>query len=78
MQDKFSNHTATGTLLIITSASIVLVEIYVLVNSFSLFFAGFMCFMWGLADGSMNTFVNCILGFQFDSKTTPFSVCKTI
>ena len=26
----------------------------------------------------MNCYISCILGFQFDSKTTPFSVFKTV
>jgi hypothetical protein len=37
-----------------------------------------MCFAWGFQDGGMNCYISCVLGFQFDSKTTPFSVFKTV
>ena len=37
-----------------------------------------MCFAWGVQDGGMNCYISCVLGFQFDSKTTPFSVFKTV
>ena len=37
-----------------------------------------MCFAWGIQDGGMNCYISCVLGFQFDSKTTPFSVFKTV
>ena len=33
-----------------------------------------MCFSWGLQNSATNVHLVCILGFQFESKTTPFSV----
>ena len=43
---------------------------------FNLVFGFAMTFFWGISDGMLNTLINCVLGFQFDSKTTPFSVNK--
>ena len=37
-----------------------------------------MTVFWGFSDGGLNTFMNCILGFQFDSKSAPFSVKQVI
>ena len=37
-----------------------------------------MTFIWGIQDGACQCLVSCILGFQFDSKTTPFSVFKSV
>ena len=33
---------------------------------------------WGLQDSGLNNLINSVLGFQFDSKTTPFSVNKFV
>ena len=49
---------------------------YIIRYRYSLPFGFFMTFFWGIQDGGLNTLINCILGFQFDSKTTPFSVNK--
>jgi hypothetical protein len=35
-----------------------------------------MCFLWGTQDSGINCFINCILGFEFESKILPFSVFK--
>ena len=42
--------------------------------NFSLSMALPMTLIWGFSDGGLNTLVNCVLGFQFESKTVPFSV----
>lgn len=36
----------------------------------------FMTFFWGLQDAAINTIINVILGFEFESKIIPFSVFK--
>lgn len=33
-----------------------------------------MCFMWGYQDGTNNTFLFQILGFEFESNSDPFGV----
>jgi len=35
-----------------------------------------MTFMWGIQDSGLNCLINCILGFEFDSKIAPFCVYK--
>jgi len=35
-----------------------------------------MTFMWGIQDAGLNTLINCILGFEFESKIAPFGVFK--
>ena len=35
-----------------------------------------MTFFWGLQDAAINCFLSSFLGFQFASKTTPFSVYR--
>lgn len=46
--------------------------------SFQLWAAALVTFLWGIQDGSMNCFLNGVLGFEFESKTTPFSVFKAL
>jgi len=33
---------------------------------------------WGIMDSALNTIVNSVLGFEFDSNITPFSVFKFV
>jgi predicted MFS family arabinose efflux permease len=54
------------------------VQLFTYVGDFTLWFASVMTFLWGLQDGGLNCFINCILGFQFDEKTAPFSVLKFV
>ena len=35
-----------------------------------------MCFVWGVMDAGINMLLNCILGFEFERKDTPFGVYK--
>lgn len=35
-----------------------------------------MTFTWGLQDASVSNFANIVFAFEFESKTTPFSVYK--
>ncbi len=47
---------------------------YTVRYEYSLVFSFFMTFFWGIQDAGLNCLINCVLGFQFDSKITPFSV----
>ena len=47
-------------------------------NNFDYFPAYLMCFLWGTQDSGTNCFINCILGFEFDSKILPFGVFKFV
>ena len=49
---------------------------YTIRYEYSLPFGFFMTFFWGIQDGGLNCLINCVLGFQFDSKITPYSVNK--
>ena len=42
------------------------------------YFAFLMCFTWGFQDAGINCMVNSLLGFEFDSKITPFAVFKFV
>mmetsp|Transcript_18308 Transcript_18308/g.25368 ORF Transcript_18308/g.25368 Transcript_18308/m.25368 type:complete len:129 (-) Transcript_18308:97-483(-) len=38
----------------------------------------FMTLTWGMQNSATNTFLYCVCGFQFESKTKPFSVLNFI
>ena len=57
-------------------AGFTLVISYTVHYKFTLIFGFLMTFFWGISDGGLNTLINSMLGFQFDSKTAPFSVNK--
>ena len=59
-------------------AGFTLVISYTVHYKFTLVFGFFMTFFWGISDGGLNTLINSMLGFQFDSKTSPFSVNKFV
>ena len=50
--------------------------IYAAIYSFSFSMACTMTFAWGCQDAGLNCLLYSFLGFQFASKTTPFSVYK--
>jgi hypothetical protein len=33
-----------------------------------------MCFLWGIQEAGLGVFLQCVMGFEFPSKTTPFAV----
>jgi hypothetical protein len=41
-------------------------------------FASLLTFFWGVHDSGVTNFFLCICGFQFESKTVPFSVLRTV
>ena len=74
--DKFSMKITIAANMLAVVAGFSLLLGYIIRYRYSLPFAFFMTFFWGIQDGALNTLINCVLGFQFDSKTTPFSVNK--
>lgn len=52
--------------------SVILAFVYY--NKFDLIFASAFNFLWGIQDSGANNFINCVMGFQFISKTIPFSI----
>ena len=47
---------------------------YILNNDFTLVFAFFMNFAWGMQDSGVNVYSDCLCGFEFESETLPFTV----
>lgn len=45
-------------------------------NYFTFISSYSMCLLWGVQDSGIQCFVNCILGFEFESKILPFSVYR--
>ena len=78
VQDNFSNKVSALFCLLLSSVGVAISFSFAQVYSFSLWFAGPMMIAWGIQDGASNCLASCILGFQFDSKTTPFSVYKAL
>lgn len=78
IQDRYSNRITILTCLLLSSLAIGVTILFVRIFYFQLWFAILMCFAWGFQDGGMNCYISCLLGFQFESKTTPFSVFKTV
>lgn len=78
VQDNSSDRTTLLVCLGLSSAAAGVQFAYVAHFDFTLWFGVLMCFCWGVQDGASNCLTSCILGFQFDSKTMPFSVFKTV
>lgn len=78
INDKYGNQvTAWLSLFELVLAGIALIA-FTCFFRFSLWAAALVTFLWGIQDGSANCFVNGLLGFEFESKTTPFSVFKAV
>ena len=73
IRDNLGNRMTIVTILSSMSVSFTLVFIVNNVNKYN-FTAWLMCFFWGVTDSGLNNFVLNTLGFQFESKSTPFSV----
>ena len=76
IRDKLGNYVALCLELVLLAGGITLV---IIVNERNVYdwTAHAMTFVYGLQDAGLNTFINCILGFEFESKITPFCVNKT-
>lgn len=75
IRDRFGNKTAYSIQSLLTILALSLVLIYSHLNTFS-FLAYLMCFFWGIQDSGLNTLIYCVLGFEFEDKSTPFAVFK--
>ncbi len=72
--DNYNSKQTTIICAVLTTLSIVISMSYIYFFEFSFIYALLMCFSWGLQNSATNVHLVCILGFEFDSKTTPFSV----
>lgn len=60
-----------------TAIAFALLFVYIAQFKFSVL-AYFVTLFWGLQDSAVNNLMNCILGFEFESKILPFSVFKFV
>ena len=74
--DKCSTKTTCLLNVISTTISYGLLLLFAALYEFSFLLAFLMTIMWGVQDAGAVCVVTCMLGFQFESKTTPFSVYK--
>ena len=74
--DKCTHNTTVLLNVIVTSVAYAALILYGAVYEFNWGLAILMTFTWGVQDAAVNCLISSLLGFQFDSKTTPFSVYK--
>ena len=72
--DKVSMRTLITTNIFVAIVAFSITIWYTIRFDFSLQRALLMTFMFGFSDGGLNTLLNSVLGFEFDSKTAPFGV----
>ena len=77
IRDRVSNKAAIFSLIVLTIIAFIFVLLFNSNNTFN-YMAPLMCFTWGLQDSGLNTLINCILGFEFEDKCTPFSIYKFV
>ena len=77
IRDKFGNKIAYIVLMLETALAIAIVLVYNNNDKFN-WMAYAMCFFWGFQDSGINCLINCMLGFEFADKTTPFGVNKFV
>lgn len=73
IRDSFGNRPAYTCQFTITILAIAAVSIYNHNNQYN-FSAYIMCFLWGLQDSGTSCLINCLAGFEFSDKMTPFGV----
>jgi predicted MFS family arabinose efflux permease len=74
LQDKLPTKTVIYINLIELVVAVAALLLYTFVNKWNLWYAAGMAFLWGFMDSGVNNFCFCICGFEFDSKTLPFSI----
>ena len=77
IRDKFGNRPALIVLMVLTAAGLAIFYYYNSKDEYN-WIAFLMCLIWGIQDAGVNCLINCILGFEFKSKSTPFSVYKFV
>ena len=73
IRDNSSNKASIVVYLIFCIISFTLTFLFNDKNEFN-YLAYLMCFVWGFQDSGLNCLVRCVLGFEFESKITPFCV----
>ena len=78
ISDKYSNKITIVANVVGSLIAFCLLIIYALQFEFSLVYGFAVTLAWGVQDSGINNLLNSVLGFQFDSKTTPFSINKFV
>jgi predicted MFS family arabinose efflux permease len=73
IRDKMNNRVSLLAEILLCICAYAIVIIYNYNNEFN-YLAYIMCFVWGFQDSGLNCLTRCVLGFEFESKITPFSV----
>jgi MFS family permease len=73
IMDKFGNKMMMYSNLGCFIISILCICVYVAHFRFSMWFGCLICFGWGVQESGLGVFLNCILGFEFKTKTTTFA-----
>ena len=74
--DKCSHRTTVIVNVVVLTLAYALLILYCAIYQFSFPLAIAMTLVFGLQDSGINCLINSLLGFQFESKTTPFAVFK--
>jgi predicted MFS family arabinose efflux permease len=76
IQDKVSNRAAIISEMIFLVSALTILLIFNENDYFTYRSAYLMCLTWGIQDSGLCNFLQCVLGFEFESKIIPFSVMK--
>jgi len=74
--DKFQTRTTVMINMIACTVGYGFLILYGVIYDFTFYLGILMTLSWGVQDAGINCLLNSLLGFQFESKTTPFSVYK--
>ena len=74
--DKYSTKTTSYINMVACTVGYAILILYGAIYDFSFYLGILMTFSLGVQDAGLNCLLNSLLGFQFESKTTPFSVYK--
>ena len=77
IRDRAGNKVALASQILLHLAAFALILFLNEYNKFDIT-AYIMCFFWGLQDSGINCLINCVLGFEFNSKIAPFAVFKLV
>ncbi|CDW71948.1 major facilitator superfamily protein [Stylonychia lemnae] len=75
--DKYGHKATIIPCLISLVVACTLVICHCAINQFTIL-AYFMTFFWGVFDSFINNLMNCMLGFEFESNNTPYSVSTAV
>lgn len=78
IQDRFGNVATATTSLVVTLLSWACLLALTFFYRFSMWAAVLVTFSWGLQNSCVHLLLNILCGFEFDDKTTPFSVYQAL